>query len=193
MLTIAELVRLEAAQLHIERETTEPDPDLWRWSPLEIPKFRQMLAVAADLVPGRASFAEAGSGIGTKLYLAQHYFGMEATGYEISEDYIAKAGQLGVDTVQCDLRKETPPWGEYDIVYIARPFKDDAEESAWESAVLAAMRPGAVLVSAYAAVKPYQWKCYLRGPFRGVWVKPESRPPLFDDPLMKDYPASLPG
>ena len=37
-------------------------------------------------------------------------------------------------------------------------------------------RPGAVLISAYAAVKPYTWQCYDRGSFRGVWQKPRSAP-----------------
>ena len=68
--TLQELWHMELAQLKQERETTEPDPDLWRWSPLEITEFARMLEVARGLaVAGlrKLRLAEAGSGIGTKL------------------------------------------------------------------------------------------------------------------------------
>lgn len=184
MLTVQQLWDLEVAQLVKERETTEPDPEMWRWSPLEIWEYERMLQVAHELAVDnnvrlrdgsglrRLSLAEAGSGIGTKLYLARYKFDLDEMGYEISEEYLAKSRELGVHAERCDLREETPPWVKFDIVYIARPFKDDEYEVAWERSVMKAMRPGAVLISAYAAVKPYSWPCYYRAPFRGVWIKP---------------------
>jgi hypothetical protein len=188
LLTVKQLWDMEMAQLIRERETTDPDPEMWRWSPLEITEFEKMLQVAHSLAVSsnirlrgeggglrRLSLAEAGSGIGTKLYLAKNKFNLDEWGYEINEEYLAKARELEVRTVKCDLRTETPPWVKFDIVYIARPFKDDAVEVAWEQSVMDAMRPGAVLISAYAAVKPYSWSCYYRAPFRGVWVKPSGR------------------
>ena len=94
-------------------------------------------------------------------------------GYEINDAYLAMSRELGVMAVKCDLRVDKPPWEKFDIVYLSRPFKSDEYEVAWEKEVLHAMRPGAVLMSAYAAVKPYRWQCYYRKPFRGVWVKPK--------------------
>lgn len=180
MLTLPQLFQMEMDQLAKERELSDPDPDMWRWSPLELDEFARMLEVARSLAMDglrRLRFMEAGSGIGTKLYLAQYHFEMSATGYEISDDYIAKARALepNVNTVKMDLREESPPWEEADIAYIARPFKDDDYEVQWERDVLDRLRPGAVLISAYAAYKPRNWPCYYRMPFRGVWLKPGGR------------------
>ena len=211
-LSLAELAKLEMAQLARERETTDPDPELWRWSPLELPEFARMLEVARSLAMDglrRLTFMEAGSGIGTKLYVAHYHFGMTAVGYEINEDYIRQARELNVTTHQCDFRTESPAWDDGDIVYIARPFKSDESDTvapdkveiAWEQSVHLAMRPGAVLIAAFAAVKP-DWPCYYRRPFRGVWVKPGARSaPVYDamisrrtdgsDPLVRE-PLSRP-
>jgi hypothetical protein len=179
ILTIKELWQMELEQLGKERELSDPDPDLWRWSPLEIVEFARMLEVARQLAEQglrKLRFAEAGSGIGTKLYLAKHHFELQEMGYEINDVYLARSRLLGVMAVKCDLRVDKPPWEKYDIVYLSRPFKSDEYEVAWEWEVLNAMRPGAVLISAYAAVKPYKWQCYYRKPFRGVWVKPRTAP-----------------
>lgn len=177
ILTLKELWQKELAQLAQERETTDPDPDMWRWSPLEIAEFARMLDVARGLaVAGlrKLRFAEAGCGIGTKLYMARHHFDMEEMGYEINDEYLAQCRELKVTAVKCDLRVNKPPWEKFDIVYLSRPFKSDKYEVEWEWEVLNAMRPGSVLMSAYAAVKPRKWPCYYHRPFRGVWVKPGS-------------------
>ena len=185
ILKIDELWQMELEQLGKERELSDPDPDLWRWSPLEIVEFARMLEVARQLaINGRGDndkfrklmFAEAGSGIGTKLYLAKHHYELQEMGYEINDVYLAKSRLLGVMAVKCDLRVNKPPWEKYDIVYLSRPFKSDEYEVAWEREVMNSMRSGAVLISAYAAVKPYKWPCYYRRPFRGVWVKPRNTP-----------------
>jgi hypothetical protein len=177
ILTLQELWHMELAQLKLERETTDPDPVMWRWSPLEITEFARMLEVARGLAADglrKLRFAEAGCGIGTKLYLAKHQFELDETGYEINDFYLAHCKGLGVLAVKCDLRVDKPPWEKFDIVYLSRPFKSDDYEVTWEWEVLNAMRPGAVLINAYAAVKPHRWQCYYRKPFRGVWVKPRS-------------------
>jgi len=179
MLSLPELHQLEMAQLAKERELSEPDPEMWRWSPLEIAEYARMLEVARSLAMDglrRLTLMEAGPGIGTKLYLARYHFGMSEYGYEINKDYIAQARDLNVNVIEWDLRESHPPWEDADIVYTARPFKDDEYEVQWENEVMARMRPRAVLISAYAAVKPYQWTCYYRAPFRGVWQKPGRKP-----------------
>jgi hypothetical protein len=189
-LSLAELHKLEMDQLRKERELSDPDPDLWRWSPLEIAEFARMLEVARSLAMDglrRLTFMEAGSGIGTKLYLAQYHFGMSAIGYEINDEYIGLAHDINVNTIKCDLREENPHWDDADIVYMARPFKDDDYEVKWERKVMDRMRPGTVLISAYAAVKPRDWPCYYRMPFRGVWLKPGLRTaPVYDAMIARE-------
>jgi SAM-dependent methyltransferase len=186
---------MELAQLAQEKELSDPDPDLWRWSPLELVEFARMLEVARQLAADglrKLRFAEAGCGIGTKLYLARHYYDMDEMGYEIDDRYLAQCRDLEVHAEKCDLRVDTPPWEKFDIVYLSRPFKSDEYEVAWEKSVLDAMRPGAVLMSAYAAVKPYKWPCYYRRPFRGVWVKPMVSDPVYDAMISRNTTGSDP-
>jgi len=198
ILSLQHLWHMELDQLMKERETTHPDPDLWRWSPLELGEFFRMLDIARSLVlkdeqaPEHIRFAEAGSGIGTKLYTAKHYFGLIETGYEINDGYLAMSHELGVNAVKADLRTLIPPWAKYDIVYLSRPFKSDEYEVKWEQSVIDAMRPGAILMSAYAAVKPYSWPCHYRRPFRGVWVKPASSGPVYDAMISRTSAGSDP-
>lgn len=182
-ISLDQLWQMEMDQLGLEQGTV-PDPDIWRWSPLDIKEFDIMLCIAKGLAIREAeahgeafrqlSIAEAGSGIGTKLYLAKHKYDLTEVGYEINDDYLAKSHALGVHAEKRDLAdKDNPPiWAAFDIVYIARPFKNDFLEAEWEKEVQADMAPGAVLISAFAAVKPYTWPCYYRRPFRGVWIKP---------------------
>lgn len=195
ILTLKDLWNLEMGQLAQERELSDPDPDMWRWSPLEIPEFARMLDVARGLAADglrKLRFAEAGCGIGTKLYLAEKHFGMDAFGYEINDHYLEQCRKLGVRAVKCDLRVDKPPWEKFDIVYVARPFKDDEFEVAWEISVMEAMRRRAVLINAYAAVKPYEWPCYYRRPFRGVWVKPKSSGGVYDKMIRRAGDGSDP-
>src|SRR4249920_893894 len=193
MLTLQDLWHMEMEQLTKERELSDPDPDMWRWSPLEITEFARMLEVARGLAAAglrKLRIAEAGCGIGTKLYLAKNQFDLDETGYEINDLYLAMCRDLGVHAVKCDLRVDKPPWEKFDIVYLSRPFKSDDYEVAWEWEVINAMRPGAVLISAYAAVKPKGWQCYYRKPFRGVWVKP--RTAVYDSMISRTVTGSDP-
>jgi SAM-dependent methyltransferase len=183
-ISLPELFRMEMDQLEKEK-LKDPDDVIWRFSPLDIRVFDVMLNLAHNLVVGlrgdepgpRAtdiSFVEAGCGIGTKLYLAKHKYFMTEYGYEINPEYIEKCHELGVQAELRDLSEDPQPiWGAYDIVYTCRPFKNDIFEQKWERSVQEAMRPGAVLIASFTARKPYHWPCYLRAPFRGVWVKPD--------------------
>lgn len=190
---------LEMEQLQKERGK-DPDPEMWRWSPLDITEYDRMLNIAYHIAIGHNVFrrqglrkirlVEAGSGIGTKLYLATQKYGLDATGYEINEEYIRRARELfGIETEQRDLRKPPfPEWDKFDIVYLARPFKDDDEEGRWEREVQEAMRPGAILIMGFSSLKPYGWPCYYRFPFHGVWVKPGMATPVYDAMIKRQEP-----
>jgi hypothetical protein len=191
MFSKQDLWKMELEQLKIERETTEPDPEMWRWSPLELSEFDRMLSIAQQLLPFKViKFCEAGCGIGTKLYLAKNYFSMSATGFEISHDYLEKAARLEVDARYMDFREDAPDWAEYDVVYTGRPFKTDETESAFEKSIQDGMRPGAILMMAYTSFKPYTWPCYYRAPFRGIWKKPEYKTSsgTYDEMIRRTYP-----
>ena len=159
---------------HMHDQAAPPDENNWGWSPLNLPSFNEMLAVAAERAKFGAKFLELGSGIGTKLYLAAHGYGLDPYGIEIHPVYreAARALRMKERTLPADLRHASIDWQAFDIVYTSRPFRDDAEEEAWEHKVIDSLRPGAVLISAFCGVKPYDWECLYRRPWRGVWVKP---------------------
>jgi hypothetical protein len=182
-LTLDQLFDMEMAQLEKEHGR-EPDPDSWRWSPSDIRLWAEMLEVAikhfgdiADNGDGQISIWEAGSGIGTKLKWAKQR-GLIEYGFERFDYYIKAAKELGVACEQRDLSDldNQPSWEIPDIVFTARPFKDDLFEARWEKLVQDRMRIGAVLMSTFTARKPYGWPVLYRAGFRGVWVKPETSP-----------------
>ena len=181
---LAELFDMEMAQLEQEHGRA-PDPNVWRWSPSDIRDWAVMLDIAIKYLdrteprrPGMFSIWEAGSGIGTKLKWAKQQ-GLLEYGFELFEDYVAAARKLGVQCEQRDLSdlENQPSWEVPDIVFTARPFKDDIFEVKWENLVQDQMRPGAVLMSTFTARKPRDWPCLYRVGFRGVWVKPRGIPP----------------
>lgn len=192
-ISIDALFDMENRQLQMEHGKT-PSPDHWRWSPCDIHDFDRMLHIAwehfLDLHPSQyydihpISFCELGSGIGTKLYLAKNKYGMNEIGFEFYQEYIDRADKLGVLSYQRDLSDWTkinlPIFAAYDIIYNARPFKDDEFEGRWERLIMDSMRPGAVLIQAFKHTVPYNWPCLYRARFRGVWVKPPSQPEMQD-------------
>lgn len=187
--TLDELFDMEMAQLK-EEHGREPDPDSWRWSPSDIRVWNEMLRLTYQHFrdtdshsKGPISIWEAGSGIGTKLYLAKHHYGMIEYGFERFDYYIEAARKLDVACEQRDLSDldNQPSWNVPDIVFVARPFKDDIFESKWEQLVQDTMRPGAVFMSTFTARKPYGWPVLYKGVFKGVWVKPGAPSPDVSD------------
>ncbi len=183
-LTLDELFDMEMAQLEKEHGR-DPDPDSWRWSPSDIRLWDEMLSTAIAYydsigVRRQISIWEAGSGIGTKLARAKQR-GLIEYGFERFDYYVAAAKELGVACEQRDLSDldDQPAWEVPDIVFTARPFKDDMLEVKWEKLIQDRMRPGTVLISTFTARKPYGWTVLYRATFRGVWVKPDTAP---DDP-----------
>jgi len=182
ILTLNELFKMEMRQLSRERGR-EPDPNSWRWSPSDIRLWDQMLSIANSYLvksghTNQISLWEAGSGIGTKLYRAKHHYGMIEYGFELFDYYIEEARKLGVACEQRDLSDlgNQPSWEVPDIVFTARPFKDELLENKWEKLVQDQMRPGAVLISTFTSRKPYGWTVLYRATFRGVWAKPVAHP-----------------
>jgi hypothetical protein len=179
IIPLDELFKMEMRQLSREHGR-DPDPAYWRWSPSDIRIWDQMLSVAINYYKrtdshskGPISIWEAGSGIGTKLKRAKDR-GLIEYGFELFDYYIAAAKELGVACEQRDLSDldNQPSWEVPDIVFTARPFKNQLLENKWERLVQDRMRPGAVLISTFTAIKPYSWITLYRATFRGVWAKP---------------------
>ena len=195
---LSELHKMDMRQLARERGR-DPDPNVWRWSPTDIRDWADMLECAIahyrhtdSHSKGPISLWEAGSGIGTKLKWAEQR-GLTAYGFELFDYYIAAARELGV---QCEMRdlsdlENQPSWEVPDIVFTARPFKDNLFEFKWEKLVQNRMRPGAVLMSTFTARKPYGWPVLYRAATRGVWVKPGAASPDRED-VQKSVIRSLP-
>jgi hypothetical protein len=175
---LEELFKMEMRQLSRERGR-DPDPAYWRWSPSDIRIWAQMLEVAIDYLSDLhghhdpLSIWEAGSGIGTKLLWAKQR-GLYEYGFELFDYYVAAAKELGVACEQRDLSdlEDQPAWEVPNIVFTARPFKNDILEYEWERIVQERMHPGAVLISTFTSRKPYGWVVLYRATFRGVWAKP---------------------
>jgi hypothetical protein len=182
MLKTEDFQALEDLEEHwaLAERRNVPDPELWRWSPGNFGEFSYMLALASPLAiihmpdpMAKVTFFEPGCGIGTKLKLAQDGYGLAASGIEINRDYLAVCRQLSVTAARFDLRAyRAIRWGQFDIVYTSRPFKDDRLNASFERYVQDTMRPGAVLIAEFCGVKPYTWHCAYRRPWRGVWRKP---------------------
>ena len=186
--TLGELFDMEMAQLKKEHGN-KPDPNSWRWSPSDIRIWAEMLDIAIKHIhtayPSSKrpiSIWEAGSGIGTKLLWAKQQ-GLIEYGFELFDYYIEAAHKLGVKCEQRDLSDldNQPSWEVPDIVFTARPFKDDLFENKWERLIQDQMRPGAVLISTFTSKKPYDWQTLYRATFRGVWVKPHEPDPTSED------------
>jgi hypothetical protein len=141
------------------------------WSPLPLTIFERLMDTAASVVPPGTFFLEAGSGIGTKLFIAREKYGLWEYGIEANAYMLRFAkDELGVRCYLGDV--EHIAYEMAGIVYLSRPFKDDAEEIEYEKMVHRQMRQGAILVAAWAAVKP-QWPILYREGQHGVWRKGE--------------------
>jgi SAM-dependent methyltransferase len=160
--------------------------ETWDWQPFPLDDFISMCQVVADAFPAGVtpSFLDPGCGIGTKVFVAQQIFGFEATGFDIVPEYVWVAHkELGLihQTVLGDV-DTCRAYDMFDIVWLSRPFRDDKREFAYELRVQNEMKPGAFLISGWAAAKP-QWEMYYRGPWKGVWRKPLDGKPVEPLPL----------
>ena len=155
--------------------------DHYGWSPLPLPKFTDLMNISQQYLPSNPFFLEAGCGIGTKLYLARENYGCWEYGFDINADFVKFAREiLGVRAYVGSV--QDMPYDKADVVYIARPYKDDAKEVEYEKMVHSRVRNGAILIAAYAAVKP-EWHCLFRLGQHGAWKKTDDGQPVPRKPL----------
>lgn len=142
------------------------------WMPFPRHDFVAMLTDAvADADGGR--FLGIGCGIGTRELLAQEIYGLTVEGIERVTEYVAQARQLGLLVHEADAA-EWKSYGDYDIIWFNRPFRDRNAQAALEARVWAETRPGAVVMCANLENKPQglwypildDWEVR-----RGIWQK----------------------
>src|SRR5215831_11774913 len=124
-----------------------PRDERWfGWIPVRLELFFQGMATArAELGLGRHRFLEVGCGLGTKLALA-HELGFEAVGIDIHRPYLEVCWRTfpHVAASQCSMA-DFQNWGEFDLVYVARPVTSVAAQMIASHRILEGMRPGALL------------------------------------------------
>jgi SAM-dependent methyltransferase len=147
--------------------------------PLSRPVFAQLLLRVRELVGRRdrerlARFVDVGCGLGDKVFLAK-VLGFEGHGIEYDQRLVRRAKRLhamresrakayAAPEVTCGW--EGAPltvyakdalefdYGEFDVIYLFRPFADDALEARLEERIWRQARPGAVVVLSLGLTRP---------------------------------------
>jgi SAM-dependent methyltransferase len=148
------------------------DKGCWGFSAYPVDLFRRILN-AAVIGSGTAHpvFVDAGAGIGTKLLLAERA-GCYAFGVEHNQHYVDEAVKLGARVTHGDVADLD--YSDADIVWVNCPYRDPAEEIAFEIRLSAELKPGAVLCLANSpGGPPAGWELLTSVINRdGAWRKP---------------------
>lgn len=168
-MSLAEVQELEAKWMY--KVAHDGDDPRWDWQPMPVADFTNMMSIVRRYELTGNLFLDAGCGIGTKCWMAQHEFAFTAHGIDCCAEYVEQALDLGVLADVCDIM-DFENYGAYDVVFFYKPFRDDDRETAWELMLHEAMKPGAVLVAGKPSVKPYSWKCLYKQPWKSIWQKP---------------------
>ncbi|MCB2135311.1 MAG: class I SAM-dependent methyltransferase [Rhodobacteraceae bacterium] len=104
---------------------------------------------------GRQRFLDVGCGCGLKLIQAVQFFA-EAHGVEYDPGYAAAARQL-IALAGCGREKvfegdalEFDDYGQYDVIYMYRPLKDETLMTRLEDLILTQAAPGTVVIAPYS-------------------------------------------
>lgn len=143
------------------------------WMPFPMFDFIALVAEALPGAPGER-FLEAGCGIGTRMLLAQVIFGLDVAGFDRVPEYVHEAQKLGL-AARCEDAAGYDGYGDADIVWFNRPFRDRVPQADLEQKVWNEMKPGAVVICANLEGRPPQdWWLVLDDMEvrRGIWQKP---------------------
>lgn len=174
---LQEVIRT-AAQLDEEWRQKVPQdeaeqPVYLPWMPFQLPAFTALLYEAIPEAPGE-NFLEVGCGPGAKMLVAQEIFCLDAHGIDRVPEYVAAAREMFLDAEVADAWT-WEGYGDYDLVWLNRPFRDPSREYSLEQRVMATMAPGAVLMCANLEYPPpSSWPVILDDweARRGIWMKP---------------------
>lgn len=146
------------------------------WMPYVIPDFIALVAEALpDMRPGTGRFLEVGAGIGTKMLIARELFGLDVAGVERTPEYTSAAATMGLDVQTADALG-WDGYGQADLTWFNRPFRDPAAQAELERQVWAGSAPGTVIICANLEDRPpVSWYPVLDAwdsERRGIWQKP---------------------
>jgi len=143
------------------------------WMPFEIHAFIALVAEALPELQG-GKFLEVGCGIGTRMKVARDFFGLDVHGFDRVPEYVQQAKNLDLDAWEADAL-EYEGYGDYNVLWFNRPFRDQALQAQLEERVWGRMRSGAVVICANLNEKPPpEWFIVLDDweVRRGIWQKP---------------------
>jgi len=143
------------------------------WMPFEMHAF---IALCAEALPEAQGdrFLGIGCGIGTREKIAREFFGFEAHGFDRVPEYVEQAQVLGVRAEVADALEFTG-YGDYDVLWFNRPFRDPALQAQLEARVWEEAKPGAEVICANLEDQPpSSWYIVLDDweVRRGIWQKP---------------------
>jgi SAM-dependent methyltransferase len=160
----------------------KPDPVHNPWMPFQMAEFVAIMAECVAQSEGN-DFLDVGSGIGTKLQVAEDLFGLEVCGVEYDPTMHEHANDSGRFTVLQDAL-EFPHYGTFDIIWMYRPFRDPLAQAILEHKIYEAMQPGAIIAGAALCAPPNGFELVVDDwdvGCRGAWKKPANWKPVTYD------------
>jgi SAM-dependent methyltransferase len=139
----------------------------------------EFMAIMFDVVAETNGplFLDVGCGTGTKMTLAQQVYGLQPWGIEIDEAMYGQAHARFPDTtVQGSALNYTYIYGDVDIIWLYRPFRDPDRQAELEKHIMDRMKHGAVLAgSKWQMDDPPNWIPIVDdwdATKSGAWMKP---------------------
>lgn len=119
--------------------------DWFAWQSLPLNDFFKGMQLIRDkLGPGRHKFIDVGSGIGTKLYLAD-CLGFEPYGIERNADYVAVSSKLFPEYPIYLVDALTfGKFGQFDVIYTFRIARDESLQQEINKYIVSNMKDGAI-------------------------------------------------
>jgi hypothetical protein len=145
------------------------------WMPFQAADFLAILAECVAEASGDI-FLDVGSGIGTKIELAECIFGMDAFGIEYDPEMRGYAMDKSRYTILGDaLTAEGDHYQEADIIWLYRPFRDQFSQARLEHRIFELMKPGAIVAGGAWENQPSGFEIVIddwETGHRGAWKKP---------------------
>jgi hypothetical protein len=160
----------------------KPDPVYNPWMPFQMADFIAIMAEVVSQSEGN-KFLDVGSGIGTKIAVAQELFKLNAVGIEYDREMMKFAHSKNRFTNLGDaLLFDRYHW--YDIIWMYRPFRDPLSQAKLEHKVYENMKPGAIIAGAALTTPPNGFELVIDDwdtGCRGAWKKPANWEPVIYD------------
>jgi protein-L-isoaspartate O-methyltransferase len=145
------------------------------YMPFQIADFVAIMTEVVAITDG-VKFLEVGCGIGTKSMIARELFGLITSGIEYSGYLADEALKKARGPVWVGDALDYPyGYDKHDIIWLYRPFRDEALEDQLEQKIYTEMKSGAILAGAALQNPPQHWTTVVDDfdmGNRGAWKKP---------------------